>query len=127
MIHLLCDTHIFLWLATGQLHRIRRKTLELLRDFDNPCYLSVVSVVESEIKMAIGKLNFFHDWEIARAKNSCLWLNYESRHALALRNLPLIHRDPFDRMLAAQALAEDFTLVTADESLLAYPIKILRA
>lgn len=127
MIHLLLDTHIFLWLATGRLNRIRRQTLEVIRDFDNPCYLSVVSVVEIEIKLAIGKLNFFHDWEITRAQNSCRWLDFESRHALALRNLPLIHRDPFDRMLAAQALADDFTLVTADESLLAYPIKTLRA
>ena len=117
---------MFIWLATGQIERIGGHALASLRNSENHCYLSVVSVVEVELKMAIGKLDLPHNWETARSNNSCRWLGFSSKHGLALRKLPLIHRDPFDRMLAAQALASDFTLVTADNKLLTYPIKTMR-
>lgn len=127
MKHFILDTHIFIWLVTGELKRIRPAVLQEILDLKNKRYLSVITVAEVELKIAVGKLSLETDWEVFRAQQNCEWLELKPSHAKVMSKLPLIHRDPFDRMLAAQALAENFTLVTHDELLLQYPIKTLRA
>ena len=124
---LLLDTHIFLWLVVGKFHLIRSEVLAALQNLENKCFLSVVSVSEIELKIKMRKITLPANWEALRKQNQCDWLDFKPAHVLLLEQLPLIHRDPPDRLLAAQALAEDLTLVTADRNLLKYPIKTVRA
>lgn len=92
-------------------------------------FISTASVWEMQIKFAIGKLSIFRSIEefvyIQRTYESIQPLPVFERHVWALAQLPLHHRDPFDRILIAQAIQKDFTLVTVDAFFAAYPVKLL--
>jgi PIN domain nuclease of toxin-antitoxin system len=126
--NLLLDTHVFLWFIDGD-KRLKRAWVERIRDPDNTVFLSVVSLWETIVKYDLGKLSLPARPEayIPEQRNlhriSSLLLDESSVKRLA--NLPLLHRDPFDRMLVCQALAHDLTLVTVDPAVRAYPVDCL--
>ena len=87
--------------------------------------MSVVSAWEIEVKRALGKLTAPDDLERQLLEKRFAELELRFEHVRQLSTLPDLHRDPFDRMLVAQARAEDLTIVTADEQVRAYPVKSL--
>jgi PIN domain nuclease of toxin-antitoxin system len=125
---LLLDTHVFLWYISADL-RLPVTFRDAIRDPANEVYLSVASVWEAVIKYALGKL------PLPEAPAGYLPRQREAHRigglpveegALAhLANLPPLHRDPFDRILIAQALQHSLTLVTVDDAVRAYPVPLL--
>ncbi len=87
--------------------------------------VSVVSLWELSIKQSIGKLTVRADLREHVARQSFIELPVLGEHTVAVRDLPLYHRDPFDRMLIAQARCEGFTIVTSDRAFAAYDVPIL--
>lgn len=124
---LLLDTHVWLWLQTAP-ERLG-DTLELAEDPANELLLSAASSWEVAIEWALGKLPLPDPPEVyvpeRMATNGVVALPVSHRHALAVAALPPHHRDPFDRLLIAQAAAEDVTLVTADRALEPYDVDVL--
>ena len=116
---LLLDTHVYLWCRSDP-SRLTAKERAAIRDSANELLLSVASAWEIEIKRALGKLELPDDWMDATAAFGVQWLPVRPDHVRQLRALPPIHRDPFDRMLVAQARAEGVRLVTHDPLVRAY-------
>lgn len=125
---LLLDTHLLLWAAEGS-ERLSRAARTLLNDSQNVLMFSAVSLWEVAIKQSIGRSDFEADARLLRRgllDNGYDELVLTSAHAVALDGLPPLHKDPFDRMLVAQAQVEGITLVTSDATLARYPIAIRR-
>src|SRR3989344_1662277 len=118
----LLDTHIFLWFLTDD-KRLSVKTRQLLMDGANRVLLSSVCVWEIVIKKSLGKLRIPEDLGGAIKKSGFKILPIELDHVLELEKLPPVHRDPFDRMLVAQARQENCWLVTADPKIFRYKVK----
>jgi PIN domain nuclease of toxin-antitoxin system len=123
---LLLDTHVWLWFVRGDA-ALPRAFDAAMRDPENTVALSIVSAWEVQIKSALGKLQIgspigeFLD----KAVLDFDLLDIAMPHVRALATLPPHHRDPFDRMLVAQALAEGFTIVTADAMVRSYGVACL--
>ena len=120
---LLLDTHVLLW-AAGAPRRLPRAARALLEDEANELVFSAVSLWEVAIKQQLGREDFRADARLLRRgllDNGYAELPVTSAHAVALDLLPPLHKDPFDRMLIAQALVEGIMLLTADASLARYP------
>lgn len=122
----LLDTHVLLW-SLAEPERIGPEAAEAFRTRISATVVSVASLWEIAIKRAAGKL-----WTPEDLPDRIRGLGHEIlpiriEHAWRAGALPMHHRDPFDRMLAAQALVEDLVLVTHDERLAAYDLRILRA
>lgn len=119
----LLDTHVFLWWINED-PRLSQNAREVLSDVENDLLFSVASVWEMAIKIGSGKLNIMGDpgTYISRylGENNIEVLQVNLRHAAGIVELPNHHRDPFDRMLVAQALAEDIAIVTIDPQVAAY-------
>ncbi len=116
---LLLDTHVLLWVMAGD-QKIKQLADRLL-DQDNQVFFSVASLWEMAIKSAIGTL----DADVSEVRNAALASGYEElavlgQHVEALKDLPAHHRNPFDRLLVAQAIAEPMRLLTADSTLARY-------
>ena len=122
---LLLDTHIALWAITGAA-TLSEEFLDRLRH-DPDIYLSPVSLWEITIKQATGKLAGPADLAEQVRDMGFRQLPVTYAHAIAAGRLPPHHRDPFDRMLVAQAATEALTLVSRDESIALYDIDILKA
>ena len=127
---LLLDTHVWLWMI-GEHERIEDEAKRALTDPLTELFLSVASVWEIAIKHAAGKLKYTGQprvqvpLHIERSGVSPLRISVE--HALAAGALPSHHRDPFDRLIIAQAQVEELTVVTADERFTAYDVPLMRA
>lgn len=125
----LLDTHSLLW-AAGEPERLSAKTRKLLDDEGNTLLFSPVNLWEIVIKQDLGRGDFqANARELRRSliDNGYNELPVESVHALALEDLPPLHRDPFDRMLLAQARVEGITLLTADTQVLRYGGSVQKA
>ncbi len=126
---ILLDTHVLIWLVEGDknLSTVARSAIE---DQDNSLYLSIASLWEITIKLSLGKLDL--QLSVDEMVESFLIpggieiLQIQTRHLSILRDLPLHHRDPFDRMIIAQAKSEKMTLVSADGLLDQYGVNLLR-
>lgn len=117
----LLDTQMVIWLAHGS-PRLPKAVAKLVHD--QPVILSVVAVWEVAIKFALNKPGFTTEPAALREqmlKTGCEELLVTGRHAVAVSHLPHLHRDPFDRMLIAQAQMEQIPLVTADKNIARYP------
>lgn len=123
---LLLDTHAVLWIL-GRPGRIGTAARTAITAGTSDVVLSVVSLWEIAIKTATGKLRVDLDVHDAVTALDIGVLDVRAGHARAVAELPLHHRDPFDRMLVAQARHEGLTLVTADRRLEAYSVAVLRA
>jgi len=120
---LLLDTHVLLW-AAGTPRRLPRAARALLEDEANELVFSAASLWEVAIKQQLGREDFRADARLLRRgllDNGYVELPVTSAHAVALDLLPPLHKDPFDRMLIAQALVEGIMLLTADANLARYP------
>jgi PIN domain nuclease of toxin-antitoxin system len=126
--NLLLDTHTFLWLVEGG-PKLSAAAQAALADPANELYLSAASVWELAIKTGNKKLVLSDPLDLFVGKWTVAYqlapLPIETAHALAVVGLPDHHRDPFDRILIAQALVEGMTLVSADANVAAYPVPIL--
>jgi len=120
---LLLDTHILIWGAVEP-ERLSRAARALIEDLDNDLAFSAVSLWEIAIKAALRRADFHVDVGALRRSlfdNGYSEIAATGAHAVALANLPLIHKDPFDRLLVAQATVEGLTLVTGDPVVARYP------
>lgn len=118
---LLLDTHALLWWRDDSPHLSARAKAEIA-DPINVVLVSTATLWEIAIKRGIGKLNFPDDLEDVIREESFALLMITYQHLRRLEALPELHRDPFDRMLVAQALTEATPLVTNDLALLAYGV-----
>jgi len=122
-VKLLLDTHILIWAAQG-ISSLPPGSRALLAAPDSELVFSVASLWEIAIKHGIGRKDFQVDPRVLRRgliDNDYHELPILSAHAVAIDALPPIHRDPFDRLLIAQAMVEGITLITNDETLARYP------
>ena len=120
---LLLDTHILLWGAIEP-EKLSLAASALIESPDNEMVFSALSIWEVAIKTGLGRANFRIDAGILRRSlfdNGYVELAVTGAHAAALAALPPIHKDPFDRMLVAQAIVEGFTLLTSDRRIAKYP------
>lgn len=120
---LLLDTHLLLW-AAAEPKRLSRRARTLIDDLDNQLLFSAASLWEVSIKRGLGREDFKVDARLLRRgllDNGYSELPIMSDHVAATENLPLIHKDPFDRILVAQAAVEGITLLTVDTLLSQYP------
>ncbi|MCT7374809.1 type II toxin-antitoxin system VapC family toxin [Chelativorans salis] len=125
---LLLDTQLLLW-AAGQPERLSATARELLEQSSNELVFSAASLWEITIKSGLGRPDFQVDaWVLRRGliDNFYLELPITSEHTVAVGSLPPIHRNPFDRILVAQATIEGITLLTADSRLAQYPGPVQR-
>ncbi len=119
---LLLDTHVLLW-AAGQPQRLSRAARKLLNSPQNELLFSAASLWEITIKHTLGRDDFRVDPRVLRRgllDNGYTELSISSQHAVSIDSLPPLHKDPFDRLLLAQALTEGITLVTSDARLVLY-------
>ena len=118
---LLLDTHALLWWLDDP-KQLSRKARVVIEDGKNPVYVSAAVVWEIMIKKALGRLDAPGNLEEVIQSNRFLPLPITIPHAVAVQSLPALHRDPFDRILIAQALHEGFRLVTRDQDIAKYPV-----
>lgn len=125
---LLLDTHLLLWAAANS-KRVPRRAAALINDPSNVLMFSVISLIEVAIKTARARPEFQVD--AGRLRSMLMAAGYHELevagdHAIALGQLDPVHKDPFDRLLLAQAIVEEATLLTADAMLARYPGPILK-
>jgi PIN domain nuclease of toxin-antitoxin system len=122
-VKLLLDTQLLLW-AAGQPKRLSAAARKLLNDPGNELVFSAASLWEVAIKSSLGREDFHVEARLLRRgllDNGYTELPVTSQHAVSIDSLPPLHKDPFDRLLLAQALSEGITLLTSDEVLAQYP------
>lgn len=122
----LLDTHAFIWMDSEP-EKLSAHVQQLCQDTENMLMLSVVSIWEMQIKNQLGKLRLnLPLTQIVREQqeNGIEILPVEAAHIFALESLPNLHKDPFDRLLVAQAIAEDMVLISADPLIQQYPAHV---
>ena len=121
----LLDTHVFIWWLTGSKH-LSKKVINIIKNPQNELYFSAISSWEICTKIQIKKLTLPEDpvYYIPKKINehNILELDISHKHSLQLLSLPLIHKDPFDRMLIAQAIVEKMIIISFDKIFKKYPI-----
>ena len=121
----LLDTHTALWFLQGS-DELPNQLLKLITDVDNRCFISVASLWEITIKASLGKLTLHDDLEKIyqlRSENQIEPFQIEYHHLKCLMCLEHYHRDPFDRLIIAQAKEEGLTVLTKDRMFAAYDVK----
>jgi PIN domain nuclease of toxin-antitoxin system len=122
---LLLDTVAFIW-AVSSPDRISSKAMRSMQNSQARLELSTISLSEIAIKQALGKLNFSaDDVRIGIADLRLRVLPYTAEHAFQLFSMPQHHRDPFDRQIIAQALAEDVPVISSDEAFAFYKVQVI--
>jgi PIN domain nuclease of toxin-antitoxin system len=125
-VQLLLDTHAYLWWNSDD-PAIGPVARGAIADPGNTVFVSAATALEIAVKRAIGKLEFERDIAESIVANAFTALPIEVEHAVASGELPLHHRDPFDRLLIAQARVDDLTLVTGDAQIGRYDVATLDA
>ena len=119
----LVDTHIFLFLINAD-EKLDKNIIKTVENPTNSINLSIASLWEIVVKINIGKLPITRSinefYELLHKKNITV-LNIQKQHLDTYLNLPLIHKDPFDRLIIAQAIADDLTIITDDQYIKNYP------
>jgi PIN domain nuclease of toxin-antitoxin system len=125
-LRLLLDTNVVIWWLedSDRLGSAARKAID---DGSNEVFVSAVSACEISIKSSLGKLRTPTDLEQQISRNSFMALPITVEHGVAVQELPLHHRDPFDRILIAQARCEGLTVVTGDGQFSGYDVPVLEA
>ena len=122
--NLLLDTHILLWWL-GDHPSLSPKCHAAIANGSNLVFVSAAVIWEVRIKQSVGKLRIPNGFREILAQQAFIWLPITVDHAHALEGMPLHHRDPFDRMLIAQAHVENFTVVTHDSVFRKYKIAVM--
>jgi PIN domain nuclease of toxin-antitoxin system len=125
---ILLDTHIFLWFINADI-RLSTTIRDTIRDPENDVYLSSVSIWEVIVKYQLGKLSLPESPKTYLPRQRDLHqidsLALDEMSVIQLTKLPLLHRDPFDRMLICQALQNDLTIATVDSAVRAYSVSVI--
>jgi PIN domain nuclease of toxin-antitoxin system len=124
--NLLLDTHVLLWWLEDN-PTLSKKARSAIADGENLVFVSAAIIWEIKIKQALGKLEIPRNFRRVVDDQSFEMLNITVEHAYAIGDLPAHHRDPFDRMLVAQAKVEGLTLITRDIRLKKYKIPLIEA
>lgn len=123
----LLDTHTFLWFLEGD-NQLSDKVKNEITDVKNTCFISIASLWEIAIKSSLGKLNLkfpFDNLTSYLSANDIEIIPITFDHIQALRNLEFQHRDPFDRLIIAQAIKENLIILTQDSNFFKYSVKIV--
>ena len=123
---LLLDTHTFVW-VDSEPEKLSKRVQDLCIDSENELLLSVASIWEMQIKNQLGKLQLkipLPEMIRQQQENGIEILPVEPAHIFALDSLPNHHKDPFDRLLVAQAIVEEAVLVSADPLIKQYPVSV---
>ena len=121
----LLDTHIFLWWLSDS-DRLESKIYDIISDMKNEILISSATIWEIAIKEALGKLKVDVEMSEVIESSGFIELKISASCANATKKLPLIHKDPFDRMLISQAIEKDLTLISADSYIREYDyVKVL--
>jgi PIN domain nuclease of toxin-antitoxin system len=124
-VRVLLDTHVFLWWNEGN-SQLSKKAQRIMGDPANTLVLSVASAWEIAIKVQLGKLRLPEDTasyvQNRAARDYMEILAIRLEHAAALQSLPMLHRDPFDRMLVVQSQIEKLSILTADQDIRNYAV-----
>jgi PIN domain nuclease of toxin-antitoxin system len=127
-VKLLLDTHAFLWWVEGAPALGRRARAEVANP-DNDVFLSIASCWELAIKISLGKLRLTQSLERfipeQLTRNGFVLFGVEFRHVALIADLPFHHRDPFDRVLVAQALLDELAIVSADRVFRKYGVTVV--
>lgn len=125
---LLLDTHTFLWFVNDN-SKLSDHLKDLIEDENNASYLSIASLWEMSVKYSLGKLKLAPDYEEfveeEVVKSSINLLKIELHHLKIIATLPLHHRDPFDRLIIAQSIAEKLPIITIDSAFDKYSVTII--
>jgi PIN domain nuclease of toxin-antitoxin system len=123
-LNIIIDTHIFLWLIYDP-KKISKEYMEILEDMTNNIFLSSISVAEIMIKKSIGILEVDFDVIEMVDKMSLEFLDFDAKSAIVLATLPFYHKDPFDRMLIAQAISNKYKILSVDSKFKKYECELL--
>ena len=121
----LLDTHVLIWLSSD-LQRIPPRVLETLEDMESELFVSTICFWELSIKQRVGKIDAALRLDRIVEGRGIRELTISSRYTEVLRELPMVHGDPFDRMMMAQAMVEGMVLVTGDRRLAGYGVAVLQ-
>ena len=125
--NLLLDTHAFLWFVAGD-ERLSAGARRAMEGKDAELFLSAVSIWEMAIKSSLGRLTLpapLPEYIAEKLEHGFRVLPIDWMHAAAVEKMPFHHRDPFDRLLVAQAMAESLPLVSGDPEFHAYKVKVI--
>ena len=120
----LLDTHVLLW-WTSDAPRLSKRVADIITCSDYDVYVSAATAWEMAIKQSVGKLNVPDNFQAMMEYNQFKRLDVTLEHALHVAELPRLHSDPFDRLLIAQAILEDMTLITNDRHIRRYDVSSL--
>jgi PIN domain nuclease of toxin-antitoxin system len=123
----LLDTQAFIWFIEGD-KRLPDNIKDIIAHLDNDCFLSIASLWEIAIKTSIGKLTLkvpFNNIAEYLSKTDIKLMSIEFRHLYPLLNLEFFHKDPFDRVIIAQAITDNLAILTTDKEFKYYPVKCL--
>ena len=118
----LLDTHILLW-AAGSPEKLSQQAKSIIEESENELFFSAASMWEISIKKGLGRADFSVDARVLRRAlidNGYQELHITGLHSVSVEDLPVIHKDPFDRILLSQATVEGFTLLTSDKTIAQY-------
>ena len=122
--NIIIDTHIFLW-ALSEPYKISDTKRAELEDLSNTIFVSAVSIVELMIKASLKKFQIdFNPVAMAKESGFAL-LNFSTEAALLLKDMPFHHKDPFDRMLIAQSITENYPIMTEDPKIALYNCQVV--
>lgn len=121
---IIIDTHIFLW-AISEPNKLSKKHIEELETLSNTIYVSSISIVEIMIKNAIGKLAIDVDLVEVTKNSGFESLDFTANDALILEDMPLHHKDPFDRMLISQAINHNYYIMSNDSKFKHYECHLI--
>jgi PIN domain nuclease of toxin-antitoxin system len=125
----LLDTHAFIWIVTGETEYFSKTLMNIIENTENALFLSAASIWEMMIKCSINRLSIpkpeksFLTEQMAISNITELPVNME--HSFEIINLPLFHKDPFDRILVSQARVENMRIITRDKKMSLYDIDIV--
>lgn len=122
----LLDTHIILWWLEDS-HELRHETKSLIMNPEHRMLISTASIWEINIKIGIGKLKVSKEYTDILVNDGFEVLDIQLSHTMKVLELPGFHGDPFDRILIAQAMIEEATLVTRDKKITQYPVSFMLA
>ena len=123
----LLDTHAFLWFVSGN-SKLSRSARLIIENPGNELLLSAASIWELGIKSSLGRITFpcpLDQYVAEKIKAGFVVLPITWKHAATVANLPLEHRDPFDRMLVAQAICEKISIITRDTKIANYGVNTI--
>lgn len=123
---LILDTHTLIWFINGD-HQLPGKSIQLIQNLENKCFISIASIWEIAIKLSLGKLELNGGFDeiskiITRYEFELLPITFN--HIQTLLSLDYHHRDPFDRIIISQGLVEGIAIITKDENFIKYNVEV---